>query len=215
VIDLLSLILVLLVTVLMQLEVLGDFFYRNIVERFLEHFHGGGDYKGVMLVLLAAVVLVIAYFLLRAFRTTRWYHKLRSMVLGIRDGIVSLGKLQHKGWFVFHTLLIWISYLLMVYVGFYCLDSTSHLGLGAALAVLAFGSIGMIVTQGGIGAYQLIVARTLLLYGITEGVGYAFGWISWLAQTLLIVVLGFLCMLLLPVLNTGRGRLQRNVKYRM
>src|SRR5690606_5727413 len=101
-------------------------------------------------------------------------------------------------------LLIWALYFSMLYCGFYTLDETSHLGFNAALAVLGFGSIGMIVTQGGIGAYQILVQQTLVLYGIHATTGYAFGWILWLAQTLLVMVLGFLSLVLLPVLNRER-----------
>jgi hypothetical protein len=62
----------------------------------------------------------------------------------------------------------------------------------------------MIVTQGGIGAYHALVTKTLVLYNIHESTGFAFSWILWLAQTLLVMVVGLLSLVLLPVLNNNR-----------
>ncbi|WP_344976974.1 lysylphosphatidylglycerol synthase transmembrane domain-containing protein [Compostibacter hankyongensis] len=203
-VDLLSLAVILLAAVGSQRAVLGAFFNHNIVRPLVYHFRPGADYRGMLLIVAVVVLLCLGYLLLRLFRATRWYGKLRSILRGIREGLVSLGRLQHKSWFFLSTILIWIAYFLMMYIGFLALDDTAGLGLPVALAVLGFGSIGMVLTQGGIGAYQLLVAKTLTLYGIAEGVGYAFGWISWLAQTLLIVVLGLGCLSILPFLKPGR-----------
>ena len=59
----------------------------------------------------------------------------------------------------------------------------------------------MIVTQGGIGAYQLAVQKTLLLYDISEVDGLAFGWLLWLVQTIMVLGVGFLCLIILPLVN--------------
>jgi uncharacterized membrane protein (Fun14 family) len=59
----------------------------------------------------------------------------------------------------------------------------------------------MIATQGGIGAYQLAVQKTLMLYGINEVTGLAFGWLLWLVQTLILFLVGPISVLLLFILN--------------
>jgi hypothetical protein len=59
----------------------------------------------------------------------------------------------------------------------------------------------MIATQGGIGAYQLAVQKTLLLYDINEVTGLAFGWLLWLVQTLILFIVGPISVLLLFILN--------------
>jgi hypothetical protein len=96
---------------------------------------------------------------------------------------------------------MWLLYFSQVYIAFRCLPETMGLGVKAGLSILAFGSIGMIVTQGGIGAYQIIVQNTLVLYGIPLTIGYAFGWIIWTAQTLLVILLGMLSISGFPVFN--------------
>jgi lipoprotein signal peptidase len=62
----------------------------------------------------------------------------------------------------------------------------------------------MIVTQGGIGAYQLSVQKCLELYGILNTDGLAFGWLLWLAQTLLMLITGIICLILMPLYNSKK-----------
>jgi hypothetical protein len=50
----------------------------------------------------------------------------------------------------------------MSWIVFLSLPETSGLSLGAGLAVLVFGSIGIILVQGGIGVYPAIVAEPSL-----------------------------------------------------
>jgi hypothetical protein len=54
------------------------------------------------------------------------------------------------------------------------------------------------VTPGGIGLYPVLVAQTLFLYGISKesGAGVAIGWITWSAQTLMIIVVGAISLLI-------------------
>jgi hypothetical protein len=63
---------------------------------------------------------------------------------------------------------------------------------GSRLSVLVLGSIGIMVTPGGIGLYPVLVAETLTLYGIAadSGIGLAMGWITWSAQTFMILAIG-------------------------
>lgn len=81
------------------------------------------------------------------------------------------------------------------------LPETSHLGLDVGLLVLAFGTIGIILVQGGIGIYPLLVAEVLMIFGIAKTTGYAMGWLLWSGQTLMVIVAGIISMILLPLLN--------------
>jgi hypothetical protein len=67
--------------------------------------------------------------------------------------------------------------------------------------MLIFGSIGIMVVQGGIGIYPAIIAEVLLLYHIPATTGYALGWLTWTAQTLMIVVAGFASLIILPIIQ--------------
>lgn len=200
-IDVVCLALLLLVTVLMQIDLLGQFFYDMVVVRFMRIFERENILAGIIVLVSLVLIGVLLRFFLKRSKNTRWYIKFKVMLQGIKNGILSVGKIKRKRAFFLYTLGIWLSYFFMVYVGFYCLKPTAVLGLKPALSVLGFGSIGMIITQGGIGAYQLIVEKTLSLYGIANAYGYAFGWLSWLAQTVLILFLGVVSMASLPFIR--------------
>jgi hypothetical protein len=91
-----------------------------------------------------------------------------------------------------------------VVLGFWAMPGTDDLLLLAALEVLIFGSIGMIVTPGGLGAYPALIAQILVFYSIDDADGKAFGWVSWLAQTGIVLILGIGALILLPIYNRHR-----------
>ena len=93
-------------------------------------------------------------------------------------------------------------YLLSTWCGFLAIDETSHLSMADALTVLAMGSIGMILSPGGIGAYALFVMETVALYHIPkEPYGQALGWLLWFGQFLCFIIFGVLSFILLPRVN--------------
>jgi uncharacterized membrane protein YbhN (UPF0104 family) len=143
---------------------------------------------------LMIVVLVMVY---RRFKES----KVGRFIKGLGDGVRSILQLKKRGMFLLYTALIWGCYWFLVMLGFWSMESTEHLGMLAALVVLIFGSIGMITTQGGIGAYPYLVGKILLFYGIDKAYGQAFGWVSWTVQTGIIILLGVLSLVLLPVYN--------------
>ena len=79
---------------------------------------------------------------------------------------------------------------------------TTGLNMADALTVLAMGSIGMIVSPGGIGAYALLVQETVALYNIPkEPYGQALGWLLWFGQFLSFILFGVVSFILLPRVN--------------
>ena len=99
------------------------------------------------------------------------------------------------------TLLIWALYLSGGYIGFHALHETEQYGIREAFTILSAGSIGMIVTPGGIGAYAYLIEATMQMYGLQQSIAIAFGWLLWLAQTVVILVGGLISFGLLPVYN--------------
>ncbi len=67
--------------------------------------------------------------------------------------------------------------------------------------MLSAGSVGVILTQGGIGAYAYLIGETMQLYKLNAGVAVAFGWILWIAQTVVILIGGLVSLILLPSYN--------------
>ena len=81
------------------------------------------------------------------------------------------------------------------------LKETQQYGITEAFTVLSAGSVGMIATPGGIGAYAYLLQKTMQVYGLNEGIALAFGWILWLAQTAVILIGGFISFLAIPYYN--------------
>lgn len=86
----------------------------------------------------------------------------------------------------------------------------TEVGLGASVACLAFASIGMIITPGGIGSYAILLAMVLQLYGVEEGLGIANGTLQWFAQFIIILIVGFISVILLPIYNRKREINRKN-----
>jgi uncharacterized membrane protein YbhN (UPF0104 family) len=155
----------------------------------------------------AAILLIFLTFLLlrRRFHHYKIYQKLKELVLGFWHGLWAVTRIKRPFLFIFQTIMIWFLYYLMIYVCFFAMPQTSHLGLDVALSLLIFGSVGIMVVQGGIGIYPAIIAETLILYNIPTTYGYALGWLGWTAQTLMIVITGFVSLILLPVFNKKKA----------
>ena len=117
------------------------------------------------------------------------------------QGLSTIRHLKKRKNFLVLTLLIWALYLSGGYIGFHALHETEQYGIREAFTILSAGSIGMIVTPGGIGAYAYLIEATMQMYGLQQSIAIAFGWLLWLAQTVVILVGGLISFGLLPVYN--------------
>lgn len=200
IIDLVCLILVITLTILFQLNKVGAY-AEELVNNLI--ISTNDKLLTVFLSLIFIVLLTSTLFWL--FRRSKWLTKLGSFFVGIKQGLLSVQKIKQKGLFWGYTLMIWFLYLASIRIGFYSLPETELLSWVPSLTVLTFGSFAMIATQGGVGAYQLAVQKTLVLYNLSEVVGLAFGWLLWSVQTIMLLIVGPISMLLLYVLNKSRS----------
>lgn len=129
------------------------------------------------------------------------YQKVKHIIEGFWTGIKSITKVDKPLIFIFHSLFIWLCYWLMAYLVFQALPITQSLGIPASMTAFTVGSIGMIVVQGGLGIYPLLVAGALVAYNISYPMGYAMGWLIWSGQTLGIIIAGIIALTLIPMLN--------------
>lgn len=117
-------------------------------------------------------------------------------------GIKSVGKVKKPFLFWVYSVGIWMLYLTSAFLCFFCFAETSTLSIGDGLVLLIVGSIAVIITPGGTGAYQLLVINVLTtIYLISQTTATAFAWIMWGSQLILIVFLGLISLLLLPIIN--------------
>ena len=96
---------------------------------------------------------------------------------------------------------MWALYLGGGYIGFHALQETQDYGIREAFTVLSAGSIGMTITPGGIGGYAYLLEQTMQIYGLSQGVALAFGWLLWLSNTAVIIIGGLISFAALPWYN--------------
>lgn len=133
--------------------------------------------------------------------------KLKTFVNGLKEGVFSILRMKHKWAFIAHTLFIWSMYILMFYVTSFALPELSHITIGMILVAFIAATFTIATTNGGVFAYPLAVMTTFSLFGIEETPSYAFGWIVWSSQTLMLVVLGILSFIFLPIYNRKKALL--------
>ncbi|MDO5760707.1 MAG: lysylphosphatidylglycerol synthase transmembrane domain-containing protein [Bacteroidota bacterium] len=171
----------------------------NIFQSYLEDkFNIDFSHYTHLIFYLGIVVLfsIVLFFLLRKkIRQNIVYKKVIGFVLGIWQGMKTVFQLEKPFLFIFYSLLIWFLWILGTWVVFLCLEPSAVLGLKEAMTVTVLGSIGMMITPGGIGLYPSIFAQAINIFRIDLAIGYALGWISWFvsqASTLLLGPIGFL-----------------------
>ena len=200
ILDLVCLFIVIALTIATQLDQLGAY-ANELIDKLVVKANQSANivilfFSGIF------IFLVLGYWI---FKKSKWLKTIQSFFQGIKEGLFVIRKIEKKRMFLVYTVLIWFLYLLSIRIGFYSMLETNSLSWVPSLTILTFGSFAMIVTQGGVGAYQLAVQKTLSLYQINEVSGLAFGWLLWSVQTFMLLVVGPIAMLLLFLLNRKKG----------
>jgi uncharacterized protein (TIRG00374 family) len=158
-------------------------------------------FEKLLLLFIVGIIGFIAFCLIWMYSNFKIVNKLKEKLSGLIEGMLSVLKMENKWAFLFHSFFIWFSYILMFYVTIFALPETSNIGFSAVIIGFIFGTLAIGFTNSGFGAYPLLVAQIFVLYGVSNTVGTAFGWLVWTSQTILTIVLGGLSFLLLPILN--------------
>lgn len=146
--------------------------------------------------------LILFYIVLKRFGHIDIIARIKKSVKNVIHGLSSINNLEHKGWFIFHSLMIWTMYWFATTAGLYALKETQYLGLSGGLAALVVGTFAIILTPGGIGAYPVFIAKLLELYGLDpDTTGIASGTLMWAVQTAIILFGGMACFTLISKYN--------------
>jgi len=203
-VDVLCLLLVFLIAIMSQAGIISGYARKTISENFLVGGTKALLVKFSALIFAVVSIYLIAVWLFKKFDKSKVMLKIKSIISGVKTGITSIKNLENKSAFIFHSMFIWACYLGGTYLGFFATIETSELPFAATFPVLAFASIGMIITPGGIGAYPRFIMEVMVLYQVEKGIGYANGTLQWVAQFLIILVVGFSCLVILPYYNKKR-----------
>lgn len=196
--DLIMLLLVGVLAFIFQYDIVVNFYNVHLAENFLPLTTWLAN--NLMLTIIFGIALSIIGLL-----ALRWMlqskndaeSRIGKIIHGFKDGILSIFKLENPFLFLLQTVAIWVCYFFMIYFAFKTISQGNMLGFGAALALLFFGTFGFLATPGGIGAYPLIAGYLLSLYGLEIHLGTTMGWILWIGQTILIMLLGLIAFIIL------------------
>lgn len=161
------------------------------------------DYSLKSFFLFVGVIFVITGIIF-FFKNKKFQKKAIEFLKNVFAGLLSIFKVKSPSKYILHTFIIWVAYLLMFVFPFFCLEETANFPLKGYLLGFIAGSLGIILTNGGIGTYPILVGLVVAFYIKGEhpeqalAIGTALGWIIWLSQTLLMIILGLISLALLP-----------------
>lgn len=205
--DLFCYFLVIVITILIQVETVSDFIKTKIEQ--ITTFKQSTSVWIVILILLLLAILffLLARWILRRYKEHRYIVKLKGLHIGLKEGFTTIIHLKKRKKFIAHTIFIWSTYLFEIYIGFWALSATSSLGIGAAFSVLSLATLAMIVSPGGLGAFPVAVQQVLLIYNVDN---ISFGWLMWGVATAIIIVVGIISFGLFTFQNKNKNEKEQH-----
>ena len=179
----------------LQTELIGGYLFKDDEE------------SSIYVKLFVFVILpILGYLLFRYLKKVKnpFIEKIVDFINGLVEGAKSILTMRRKWQFIFHTIFIWLMYVLMFYAVTFALPETTNLPFEAIIVGFVVGGLSMALTNGGLGTYPVLVSGALVLYNVESNPALAFGWIMWTAQTLMVILFGGLSFLTLPIYNKVR-----------
>ncbi|MFT6745779.1 MAG: hypothetical protein ACJAZ2_000113 [Glaciecola sp.] len=217
-IDLLTLLLGTALLMFFQFSTVKGMYYKVLEKRKLV----GNEEPGVLdyimelvtskgfLIILGVVFLAtiyVAFHFRKKIVNTKLFQKLVSFKGELIEGAKKVLKLKQKAAFFGHTVFIWGMYFGMTYICFFAYEPTASLGLSAGFAVFMAGSYGMVVpTNGGIGAWHLMVGLALSIFGVSDGNGVAIAQVAFATMTAAVILYGATAVVILPFINKNKSK---------
>ena len=173
--------------------------FRRIKESFVGTSSEDGGSEFWMYVLIVFGLILLGLLLIKRIR-----QRVLVFLNSLKEGLSSIFKVKQYWAYLFHTLIIWISYLVMFALPFYAIEGTSNVPFSGMLLAFSFGALGISFTNGGMGAYPLLIGITTAYYLQKQGVenadaiGNALGMVIWATQTIFLILLGLISFILMP-----------------
>ncbi|MCB9361738.1 MAG: flippase-like domain-containing protein [Flavobacteriales bacterium] len=132
--------------------------------------------------------------------------KVTDIIRGLFEGVTTILQLKQRTAYVLHTLFIWVSYVVMLWVCSFALPETANLSINAVFAAFVVGGIAISATPGGIGLYPLMVAAVLsTLYNIENA--ESFSMLAWTSLTVFTILAGLISLVSLPFISKKQANL--------
>lgn len=204
--DTLMFVIIVLLGFLLMFNSVKDFLYDSLSAKF-------SSLPTMAGIAAAAVALLIALFVVYKLFHDRLMHfslyrKGFKLVEGCATGVKSILHLGPKSTtlFLVYSLIIYFLYVAGGWIIMKAFADTQALGFQTAFVIYLFGSVGMMISQGGLGAYPVLVWQALALYGIGETTGLACGWLLWSSQQAIVIVVGLAFLIYFSLLKKEKNR---------
>jgi len=177
------------------------FEYNKFIEIYQQYNSMKGDASYILPIMGSILIFIIV---LVVWRVSSFRQFILLKLQGVLEGLKSILKLEKPWLFIVYSLSIYLIYYISTFVLFFAFQETSQMGLGCGIVVLIAGTLGVGLTQGGIGAYQVLVTWTLVLYGVSETTAQTYSWAAWILPTASLVLFGILSWLFLLKRSHGK-----------
>ena len=163
-----------------------------------------GKELSIIFVYLGSLILIlfISYLLLNR---SKYYKSILNFFSGILEGLTAIFKMKNRNLFIFHSIFIWLMYILMFWATSKAFIELHDITFFQLMISFTLSALSIMFSNGGIGIYPLAVEESLGWYGVQSTTGLAFGWVSWLSQTMMIVIFGGLSLFILPFINRNNS----------
>jgi uncharacterized protein (TIRG00374 family) len=200
-IDFISLVIIMIVLIFTGGGEIRKFINESIIipiEQSVASVFGAAWILWILLLLFGIAVLVLMIAYRRKLKKIKFFARLFDILKGIVNGLNTITNLKRKGEFIFHTVFIWVCYLLMTWVVVFSIEATSHLTIGDGIFLLVIGGLAMAApVQGGFGAFHYIISRGLLIFGVPIEDGLVYALLTHESQLLLVIITGAIAFFLI------------------
>ncbi len=153
--------------------------------------------------LIVLFIVTSLYIIIKRFK---FYKKIKLFLTGLIDGITIIFRMKKRNQFIFHSVFIWVMYVLMFYFTSKAFVGLNQVSFFELMISFTLAALSIMFSNGGIGIYPLAVEESLGWYGVQSTIGLAFGWVMWLSQTLMVVIFGGLSLFILPFINRSNSK---------
>ena len=153
-----------------------------------------------------ASVVVIGIMAVWLLRRAQLFSRTRSTLDELRQGLLSIARIEGRTLFLAYSIGIWVCYFLHFYLTFFCFAATRGLGIGVALLAFVVGTFAVLVpTPNGAGPWHFAVKTVLMLKGTPSDLAALFALVVHTIQTLLVALLGLYSTIRLYFLKASIG----------
>ena len=176
--------------------------YQKISEKIISLIEG--KKISTIFIYLATLVLAITIIYL-ILKNSKYYKSIFNFLSGIIQGLTVIFKMEKRIEFVLHSIFIWLMYILMFWATSMAFVELHEVAFYQFMISFSLAALSIMLSNGGIGIYPLAVEESLGWYGVQSTTGLAFGWVSWLSQTMMVIIFGGLSLFILPFINRNNS----------